>query len=153
MRAILIGRHKPEVMKRNDEIIEIVEQKDILWPATADECFDMLPGLESDAANKGVGHIIFQSIPNQLVAALCGYMEAPQNNGTIFGVIINKPGERLAGVEKFIITEDFEAVREAVMFANPRASVFVVDEPDMVRGVRIVVDPPMRFEFSHIEWL
>jgi len=139
MKAIIVGRHQLS----GDEGLEVVFQRNINFPATSGDCriviFDLLQdAIASDAV------LIFQMMPAQLAVA-CADIIGEDIRYRI-GAIVNKPGERPAG--KKLTTEVHQGVEEAVKFANPRAK---IDHPE--DGIMVItVDPPLRFEFSHIEW-
>lgn len=148
MKTLIIGRHSADFPAE----IEVCRQENINFPASANECRQMLKNIAADAIDEGIEAIVFQAIPNQVAMAL--------PSTTFFslkvGAIINRPAERLAGVSKdFYAYEPMHGIdwrgdiEEAVLFANPRAKV----SRDPTVGISINVDPPLRFEFSHIEWL
>ena len=149
MKAIVVGRHELS----GDEGLEVVRQENINFPATSRECKPVLESLIQQAFNEGVA-LIFQAIPGQVNVCLPKLIL--DGVGPAIGIITNKPGPRPTGVEKkfdFIVPGDDitveigdEAVRLA-RFVNPRAK---VENNNGV--VSVVVDPPLRFEFSHIEW-
>ncbi len=146
MKAIIVGRHKLS----GNEGLEVVRQENINFPATSDECREVVYGLlqtalETDAA------VVFQMMPGQL--AVCCADIIKDDTRYQLGIIINKPGERLAGVKKdfnFIGNDMTDLGNEAIQlvnFVNPRAK---IEGKDGI--VSVVVDPPLRFQFSHIEW-
>lgn len=148
MKAILIGRHSGSI-----EGVEVIEQRNIQFPATSQECAPIFEKLLADAFALNAS-LIFQGLPGQLVAAITRNIIA---NGPIThvptGVIVSKPGERAPGKEYTFDSELFNRVYandayygEVERFAkhcNPNAK---------VTGFTVTVDAPMKFEFSHIEW-
>jgi len=146
MKAIVVGRHQLS----GDEGLEVVRQENINFPATSEQCREVVYGLlqtalEIDAA------VVFQMMPGQL--AVCCASIVDEDTRYQIGIIINKPGERLAGVEKsfdFVGNDMTNLSNEAIQlvnFVNPRAK--VISDNGFVS---VVVDPPLRFQFSHIEW-
>jgi len=138
VKAIVIGRH--ELI--GDEGLEVLQQRNINFPATSGDCrivvFDLLQDAIADSAV-----LVFQMMPAQLAIA-CSHIIGQDPRYKI-GAIVNKPGERPAAKE--LATEAHQGIEEAVKFVNPRAK---IDHQD---GVMVItVDPPLRFEFSHIEW-
>lgn len=143
MRTILVGRHKLS----GKEGLEVVAQKNINFPAKADDCRQILVDLLKDAISLEAS-LVFQMMPGQL-AVSCAAIVGEDTKYHI-GVIINVPGERPSGVTKSFGSDDPYApgaMEELAKFCNPRAKV-EVDEGE----VTVTVDPPLRFEFSHIEW-
>jgi hypothetical protein len=152
MKVFVVGRHKPDF---GDEKIEVMGQESATFPVTADECKNMIEALAAGAARAGADALIFQGMPGQVAAALVRMALQPMQNTPVrVGIVISVPGPRPAGVEKELVCTDgnyfsnAEEVAEVIRFANPRAKVDVSPQ-----GVTVTVDPPMRFEFSHIEWL
>ena len=143
MRAIIVGRHTPT---RLDEF-EIIEQKNITFPATSQECERVLETLITDAQCKHAA-LLFQVLPSQAHAALhrCDWIVP-------IGFIISVPGPRPADIVYDLWTEcphvAGEIVKTFVPTINPRAKVHLGSALHVI----VEVDPPMRFEFSHIEWL
>lgn len=154
MKVILIGRHTSGDIPD----IEVVEQKNVTFPATAEGCTDMLLGLfaEADAQSAGV---LFQSMPGQVAVALCALslVRGFKNDEEVgfprraVGVIISVPGPRPGRVSQTFWSDDPHADYVGLAkFANPRAET----EGDPLHGVTVTVDgPPAPFVFSHIEWL
>ena len=135
-KAIVIGRHAPVLPAE----FEVAELKNIMWPATSAECIPMIEELlqqvhEQDAV------LLFQATPGQVTAGLCKITAKAPITHVPVGVIVSKPGERPAGKKR---TFELENLAEIVAFVNPNAK---------VDGFEITVDSPMRFEFSHIEWI
>ena len=154
-KIIIIGRHTPDLGKMAGQF-EIVETRNIQFPARASDCSALLGVLYTDAGRVGAA-VLFQAVPGQLAIALARTSTFPLGNARV-GVIVSKPGPREAGlVQNFdfrcsgLDDPDYEAAEraaKAVRFANPNAKI--------ARGeydISITVDPPARFIFSHIEWL
>ena len=131
---IVVGRHKPDFGNLE---FEITEQLNINFPSRSEDCKPILKEIISMAL-ENCSSVVFQTLPGQVVKALFGV-------GRIVpcGVIVNIPGDRPSGVEKIFDGD----IAEAVRFANPRART----EFDGA-NTKVVVDPPLRFKFSHIEW-
>jgi hypothetical protein len=148
MKALLIGRHAGEIPG-----IEIVEQRNVQFPPTAQKCRTALRELKDDALALGADALVFQAMPGQLAIALaqCSYTGQWLPRIEI-GIVISKPGSRPAAK-----TYDFSdrnpyvraSAKRLAEFCNPNAKL----EDDGSYTLRATVDQPMRFEFSHIEWL
>ena len=147
MKAIVIGRHAGDIPG-----VEIVELRPVTFPLTADECEAVIRTLWKEANGKDAG-LIFQNLPGQVGVALARMM---RKNPPLFsvGVVISVPGKRLAGVnlEADFQEDDVENISELVKFGNPNAKVQIFRNNGTALLV-VTVDPPMRFVFSHIEWL
>jgi len=139
MKAIVIGRHTGQIPG-----YEILERKNITFPATSEECSPILEGLLQEAYAKEAA-LLFQALPGQMTAA---FVKNIANNGPIthifVGVIVSKPGVRK---EAQSITFDHtlfnvEAIDKLVKFCNPNAK---------IDGFNITVEAPMEFVFSHVE--
>ncbi len=144
-KAIVVGRHKLS----GDEGLEVVQRENINFPATSEECESILKSL-LDQAHKANAALVFQTVPGQVAVTIPKLLKRGFQK---VGIIVNKPGERLSDLEKrfdFIGSDMAEIGDEAVRlvrFVNPRA------RAENKKGVvSVVVDPPLRFEFSHIEW-
>lgn len=148
-KAIVVGRHAGVIPG-----YEAVEQRNITFPATSAECIRIFESLLQDAFIASAA-LIFQALPGQLAAAICTNIgtHGPITHVPV-GVIVNTPGERPAGVEYTFDAELFEhkyqndvyygEVERIAKHYNPNAK---------VNGFTVTVDPPMKFVFSHIEWL
>lgn len=155
MKAIIIGRHKLS----GEEGLEVIAQENINFPAESQECVSVLEDLAAKAVEAKAQAVVFQAIPGQV--AVC--LHKVRFLGLQVGAIINKPeeGSRPAGLVKKFYDEDTDSLEEesdltaAVKFVNPRANIELKMRPDWRYGriVEVTVDPPMRFKFSHIEWL
>lgn len=148
-RIILVGRHAPDFGANAD--YDVVYQENITWPATAEECRVPLARLHDLSMEHGA-YIVFQNIPGQLAALLAHEaMRDGEMSPRRYGVIVSVPGPRPVGAtSSFFVNDAWECavLVEVAMFANPRARTERIAGP----GVRITVDPPMEFKFSHIEW-
>ena len=145
-KAIVIGRHNGEIPG-----VAIKEQRSIQFPATSAECKPILAALLDEAYNAKAA-LIFQALPGQMIAAITSEIgrNGPLSHVPV-GVVVSKPGERPSA--KRIRIESYGALEalEAVQVANPNAKLEHDDNNDDT--AYIVVDPPMKFIFSHIEWL
>ncbi len=146
MKAIVVGRHELS----GDEGFDVIRQEDINYPATSEACRPMLLDLLK-ATLETNSVLVFQMMPGQLAVACANIIG--DNVDYKIGVIVNKPGERPAGIKKtFGFAENManfeDTAIEIVKFSNPRANL----ETDGMGNVTVTVDPPLRFEFSHIEW-
>jgi len=172
VKAYIIGRHEPNLGDEADKI-KVVGQEAITFASDSTECIRQLCKARFEAGRAGAHVLLLQNTPGQVTAALV-YMASelfvdPDYKSAEFdfgdehvypriGVIISKPGERPAGVKTSISVEnssDLGAVICAIKTANPRAKIeeWEPDEFGYVMGLDIIVDPPMRFEFDHIEWV
>lgn len=144
-RVLLIGRHN-DAFFPND--IEVVETRSVQFPATAAETKVVVEQLLKDAESFNA-KLLFQACPGQLAAAvssILGTRYYEQNLLTYIGFVISKPGKRESGATyRFSYSE---ALEHAVMLANPNAKL-TRDGDELI----LVVDPPMVFQFDHIEWL
>ncbi len=138
MKVIVIGRHQLS----GEEGLEVVKQVNINFPATSAQCRLELYKILQNAIKEGAA-LVFQMMPGQLAIACANIVG--QDPRYKIGAIINRPGERLAG--QVLVTKDRKGIKEAVRFANPRAKIETNGD-----DLAITVDPPLRFEFSHIEW-
>ena len=149
MKAIVIGRHSGEIPG-----FEIIEKRNLTFPATSQECTLVLEDLLSDAFAAGAA-LIFQALPGQMVAAITSNIG---RGGPIthvpMGVVVSKPGERPAGKQYTFDHDLFDRtfqndvyygeVERLAKHCNPNAR---------VDGFTVTVDAPMQFVYSHIEWL
>jgi len=160
MKAIVVGRHSPDF---GSEDIEIILQENINFPATSRETIPVVEVLIAKAVETGAA-LLFQNSPAQLTVALhraivehqIGWKDQARSLPPI-GIVVSIPGERPAGVRKMYKfatgncgDEDFvEEAKDLAKFVNPRVKI----EEEQYQGIWFEVDPPMRFVFSHIEWL
>ncbi len=143
MKAIVIGRHELS----GDEGIEVVEQRNVNFPATPQECEPIIWQLLEDAKAQGAA-LVFQAMPAQVSVTVANIVD----NDTAYnaGAIVSVPGERPASAVKVFESDHpfvVEQIAEAVKFANPHAKV----EIDGL-SCRVTVDPPMKFKFDRIVW-
>ena len=177
-RIILVGRHAPTGLA---ERFEIVEQKAINFPSTADACRDALNRLVAEA-NAASALLIFQAVPGQLAIALAdlkeewtmeenvwGKLEDPAprvaaaswNRRSGIGIVISTPGPRPGKVSRMFILDDPMTGENATihMVATAQAIArFANPKAEAFSSspgfVTVEVDgPPMPFNYSHIEWL
>jgi len=155
--VILVGRHTAVLPAE----VQVVEQQNITWALTRQECQEQLGVLIAQAREIKCG-ILFQNIPGMLACAIAsqGTVDVPM------GVIISVPGARAANVVQawalpaavyadgsgMGAAEVRQIVEEVVAHANGRAkfATSAAGEPD---GFTVTVDPVTEFQFSHIEWL
>ncbi len=160
-KVILVGRHAPEGLP---EKYEVVEQKNILFPATSEECRDVLQKLFSEAM-KAEAAVLLQNTPAQVAVALVkiGVEYFAYNNPKSgfyhlppCGVIISKPVAAEAGAsEKFWVndpTNEYEEIVRALGFANPNAKIEVVKQHGHLQ-YQVTLDPIRKFAFERIEWI
>lgn len=160
IKVILVGRHAGAEIPG----VEIIEARNITWPNEAAAAVAALTELENEASRQGA-RVLLQAVPGVLAAGLARSQWASGSQGgpgSSIGVIVSKPGPRLTGVQRIFWTHtggedvqyDFSSkLAEAIAFANPNAKVQTFTSEDSPRIVRVTVDPLMKFEFSHIEWL
>lgn len=144
----VIGRHAGEIPG-----FTVVGKEAVTFPATSAECMPVLWKLREKARQHNAA-LVFQALPAQMVAAICrDIMVMGAFTDCAVGAIVSKPGERPAGVshtvneyvfnERVSTADCYEEVARLVKHCNPNAK---------VDGFTVTVDPPMKFEFSHIEW-
>ena len=138
MKAIVVGRH----VKGGNEDLEIVRQENINFPATSEECKPILKQLLDEAHEENAA-LIFQAVPGQVAVTIPQLLKRGFQK---VGIIVSKIGPRPTGQE--LVTEYSQAVEEAIRFVNPQAEI-EIEGRDLMK---ITVDPPLRFQFSHIEW-
>ncbi len=138
MKAIVVGRHELS----GDEGLEVVQQENINFPATSEECEPILKRL-LDKAHIENAALVFQAVPGQVAVEIPKLLKRGFQQ---VGIIVSKPGPRPTGQE--FLTERNHTVEEAIRFVNPQAKI----EIDKHGWLKITVDPPLRFQFSHIEW-
>lgn len=155
--VFLVGRHTAVLPAE----VQVVEQQNITWALTRQECQEQLGALIAQAREMKCG-ILFQNIPGTLMCAIVsqGTVDVPM------GVIISVPGARAANVVKSWMLpaavyadgsgkaadEVREMIQEVVTHTNGRAK-FAPSAPGEVDGFTVTVDPVTEFQFSHIEWL
>jgi hypothetical protein len=153
MKALVIGRHEPDFGTRTD--IEVIAQEAVTFKSSANMVEGQIWGLIKRMGEIGAGVLLFQNTPGQVAVALTT-MVRRQERGImlpLMGVIVSVPGERpeKKTVEFGLNSADpwdSSAAVQAVRFANPRAQVKAEGF-----AIEVTVVPPMRFKFSHIEWL
>lgn len=137
MKAIVIGHHNGEIPG-----IKIIEKRNIPLPETSEECKPIFESLLNDAFAAGAA-LIFQALPGQMAATITRNIGrgGPITHVPV-GVVVLKLGE-ISPSLTMRTNGSMEVVR-AAEFANPN-----------VRwdGDTLVVDQPMQFVFSHIEYL
>lgn len=174
MKAIIVGRHAPD-FGSNPDGVEVVETRNIQFPATAEECLPILRELLREA-HEVDGRVLFQNTPAQVTVALyqmgrdqewastSGFARPGLSMRLRFGFIIAGPGPHEAGVSRDFNFDIYEIpgdhrrheAEELARFCNGRAKVEILPEspPDKWwKTVRVTVDPIPQFIFSHIEWL
>lgn len=135
----VVGRHKGEYPG-----LEVVGQESVNFPLTSDECLPVFRELHKKASALQAA-LVFQAMPAQMVAGIAHDLTAlGPFTAYAVGAVVSVPGERPAG-KRIQIEESAEALIKEV---NPNARIVREDG-----GVFVVVDPPMPFVFSHIEWL
>ena len=153
MKAIVIGRHASDF---GTEQIEVVETVNITFPATGKETKPILLNLANKARNAEAA-LLFQNTPTPLAAALLLLakegLDLPQ-----IGVVVSVPSAMptepvVKSFPLFYHTDgregtNPEVLSEAIRFGNPKAKV-----EEEVLCVKVTVEPPRPFVFSHIEWL
>lgn len=149
MKAVVVGRHAPDF---GQEQIEVVDTINVQFAAKASDVYQQLTELVATAADADAV-LLFQAVPGQLAAALAYWLAeiGGINSAPIkVGIVISKPGVRPAGVSmNFHVVGGAETIAQAIKFVNPNAYTSI-DSPD---DCLVTVDPPAKFEFSHIEWL
>lgn len=152
--CILVGRHQDI-----DIGMEIVRHEDIAFPASAKECKIIINRLMELAIATDVKCLVFQALPGQANKALFEFLmvdaHCPPYNEINVGQVVSKPGPRPASITKsWAMTSRFLAnlIETALLFANKNVEIIRTDE-EISTFINATVTPPMKFEFSHIEWL
>jgi hypothetical protein len=148
--AIVIGRHASDIPG-----FTVVDQKPIIFPTTAEECIPVLEELFEEAYKQNAT-LLFQNTPGSVTAALTRIGSRNTPTHISVGVVVSKPGERLAGKEYTFDSSLFERdypIPNDVYYAEVERIAKHCNPNAKVSGFSITVDPPMKFEFSHIEWL
>lgn len=163
VKAILIGRHIPDM--GNTEI-EVIEQKNILWSTDLQECENQWDELWAEAREKQA-NVLLQNVPGILGIALMKFAATVgtyMGSGNRVGFIISVPGERKAQVPLTVelTSNDKAEVEKLIKHANGRAKVEFGEEhlahnpalgvSEWALPVTVTVDPVPEFIFSHIEW-
>jgi hypothetical protein len=92
-RVLLIGRHPiPDGLPG----LEVIEQKNVSFGPTGDECLNKLEEIEREALTLGAGAVIFQAVPNQVAAVFPRYLRRPGGR-MVWGVVVSVPGARPGG--------------------------------------------------------
>ena len=146
-KVFVVGQLKPDF---GDMDIEIVGQSAPVFPeSVGDEMFVVMSDIAAEAHKAEANAIVFSALAGQVAAWLTqgSKIFAPFD----IGVVISAPGERPARIThhfEFTTVADAEVAASAVSHINPNAKI-------KVRGRQLdaIVDPPMKFNFSHIEWL
>lgn len=152
----VIGRHKADFGNSGNYSV-VGQARNVIFPPTADQCQSLIQHQVKKALHLEADALVFQNTPGQVAVALHRF-----SFNIKVGVIITKVGERGHGIGKefsFVqvgcsLGEDFLAMEEAIRaveLVNPRAKIERSKENEA--GFWVTVDPPMKFEFSHIEWL
>ncbi len=95
LKAIVIGRHTPDLGNTNVEVIEV---RPITFPVTGIECRIILNGLMDEARKAGAA-ILLQNTPGQVAAALArmalSFLDpSDDDERQRLGVVITTPGPR-----------------------------------------------------------
>lgn len=144
IKAILIGRHLPELGDDAELVLAEPSPRNLTFAANTEACMPMLHSLFAEAERLGVA-IVFQALPAQVAVALFRFgARLPVK----VGVIINTPGPRPASASHRFEALPVQSLVAGLRFVNPNTR--LIADAD---GVFVTVDPPMKFVFSHIEWL
>lgn len=84
-RVLVVGRHAPDF---GDMPVTVVDQRDVLFPATSVACAPIVESLVEAAAGLDAD-LIFQNVPGQLAVALARRTPAPHTPR--IGVVIAVP--------------------------------------------------------------
>lgn len=146
MKAIVIGRHE----LTGEEGLEVIEQENVMFPVWVGECETIIRNLLERAKEAGAA-LVFQSPPFQASNALHNIIDDDVEYRA--GGIVSMPGEHsLASCEIFHLNkiEDAGVLIDAVKFVNPNA---IVEVGSSGLSVTVEVAVPMKFVFSHIDWI
>lgn len=152
-KILLIGRHVADL----PEQYQVVEQRNITFPATAAQCVPIIRQLEAEALSLDA-RLLLQNTPGQVAMALCEIIRSEHGYagfGGNIGVIISHPAEALPALQRTFnfwgqCSDSLQGeATMAILHANPRARV-----THETNGLTIVeVEQPRPFAFSHIEWM
>jgi len=143
MKALVIGRHAGAIPG-----VEIVELRPINFPSTADECAAIIRELWKEVEGKGI-KLLFQNLPGQVGVALARLMR--DNPPLSAGVVISVPGPRPAGAQfRYGFSEHWDMTTALQMLRESNPNCKAEAEGSTVI---VTVDPPMKFVYSHIEWM
>lgn len=141
MKAYLVGRHNSQIPG-----MEIIGTENANYPARSKETSGVLRNILEHARAAGAEAVIFQALPPQLANAIrCAWwFDLPMY------AVVSVPGERPAGKQMVFEGSDetVSQVADAVQFANQNARLLIENGT-----VTVTVDPPMVFQFSHLERL
>lgn len=166
--VILVGRHPDFEIPG----VEVVRQENILFSTNYAECEKQVGELLQAASGAKLS-VLFQNTPGIVTAVLVKFTctladewQPLSGRASKVGVIISKPGPRIAGVRTevtFCADQSYgmdfsNEIVKLVSAANGRAKVEVsateVSPSGLVTQTAVVtVDPVSPFEFDHIEWL
>jgi|WetSurMetagenome_2_1015567.scaffolds.fasta_scaffold190489_2 hypothetical protein len=156
VRALVIGRHAGEIPG-----VDVMEARSVVFVADSASAAKQLFSILQEAKQRGLA-VLLQNVPGVLARAIVDYAIYQENcddseHGNsaaklpALGVIVSVPGERQSGITMDARFEDIHSAQQAedlVRFSNPNVKIVSTD-----LGFRVTVDPPMKFCFSHIEWL
>jgi hypothetical protein len=161
MNVVLVGRH---ILDFGDEAITVSSQRNVTFPSTAQACIGVLDEL-MDEAQRLQARLLLQAVPAQVAAALL-LIRLSSNQvkdqgdldgaGKWVGFVVNKLGPRESGSAHTFSApaHTAQALKAVALFANPNVKISIpFDEADGEETVTLTVDPPMKFVFSHIEWV
>jgi hypothetical protein len=168
MRVYVIGRHTAAGLPQE---YEVIGGEAVNFSLNRHDALSQYLEQKNKALAAGAEALVLQNVPGILAAALMLLVDGDWglSSGKLrVGVIVSKPGPRLANVVNvfnFLSEEDARAAAKAVAFANARAKIQIEqslipapegpDYADQQTGwnVKVTVDPVVAFEFDHIEWM
>lgn len=154
MNIFIVGRHTNNLPEQQ---YTVVGSEAVTFATDVGSCKKQLRDLLNKATAQEAA-LVLQNTPG-IVAIALAQLAADANGyglGAAVGVIISKVAPREAGVaRKFEIDGTYAADSfcKAVAFANPNAKIQNTNPGFSPAEYTVTVDPPMKFEFSHIEWL
>lgn len=87
MRVLVVGRHTPDF---GSAAVEVVEQRDVLFPAHSDDAYGVVSELDRAAVAKRAC-LVLQAVPVQVAVAIHRYIEdqrdGPEGRPFIGGIV------------------------------------------------------------------
>jgi hypothetical protein len=142
-RIFVVGRHEIDL---GAQTAHVVGSASPTFPAESEACVVPLTDIFAQARYLDAA-VVFQALPAQVIVALWRLVA----RDTRVGFVVSKPGKRTAAEAHtwaFTTTGDARMANDAILAVHPNAKVTTNGSE-----LAVTVDPPMRFAFSHIEWL
>jgi len=144
-KVILVGRHTPVGL---DGLVEVVDQRNIIWSTDVDQCEQQLVDLFGGARKVGA-KVLFQNVPGVLGAVFTRRAGLLLHSA---GIIVSVPNiearETIKKTTTFSTAEDAQNAAAVADMANSRGK-YTVDGCDL----NVEVDGVMPFKLDKIIWL